>query len=428
MEISPCTTLEAARARLRAIDWGRLHLYGAIIGVALQPLSTASGNIGFAISAACTVPQVQRALAAWKDLFDRTWTRWLVLWACWSFVSLIWSSDRGEGFYSLKALRVLLWIPVLWPLRRYWWTLVAALLAGTTLLQVLQAVQVGVGWPVPNRFPAGSLWTTPTQTGLWDAVSVSFWLMLAVHGGWRNALAALPMAVLSATALVWTATRASAIGLAIELVVANAVLAVTSPGWWRRALLRCAVGVVILASVSTLAGSRLQARLAQVAGEARQVMSSVGAVTAEERLAMWKMAILGWMDRPILGAGVGGIRNTIAQQTTVQCQQSDLRTVGMVHSTYLQTLAETGVVGATLLAGWLWLALLDAWRSVRLQPVRITTFGALLLWLVAAAFDGYQQSGGFLTVGAICMALATMPAAAPDNAKRPSPVTDESSA
>jgi hypothetical protein len=33
------------------------------------------------------------------------------------------------------------------------------------------------------------------------------------------------------------------------------------------------------------------------------------------------------------------------------------------------------------------------------------------VWFVAAAFDGYQQSGGLLTVGAICMALATMPGA-----------------
>jgi hypothetical protein len=35
------------------------------------------------------------------------------------------------------------------------------------------------------------------------------------------------------------------------------------------------------------------------------------------------------------------------------------------------------------------------------------------VWFVAAAFDGFQQSGGFLTIGSICMALATMPLAAP---------------
>lgn len=133
---------------------------------------------------------------------------------------------------------------------------------------------------------------------------------------------------------------------------------------------------------------------------------------------MWKMAVLGWMEHPLLGTGVGGIRTTIAQHTTVQCPQSDLRTVGMVHSTYFQSLAETGAVGAALLIGWIALMLLDAWRGVRLQPVRITAFGALLLWLVSAAFDGYQQSGGFLTVGAVMMALACVPAPAPGGSAR----------
>ena len=47
--------------------------------------------------------------------------------------------------------------------------------------------------------------------------------MLAVMAGWRSALSCVPMCVLSATGLVWSATRASVIGLAIELVVANAV-------------------------------------------------------------------------------------------------------------------------------------------------------------------------------------------------------------
>jgi hypothetical protein len=45
-------------------------------------------------------------------------------------------------------------------------------------------------------------------------------------------------------------------------------------------------------------------------------------------------------------------------------------------------------------------------RGLRGQPLLVASFGALVVWFVAAAFDGYHQSGGFLSVGAILIPLA----------------------
>ena len=401
----------APRARF-APDWERLHLLGAMLGLALQPISTATGNVGFGIALACALPSAGRVLTGARDLWRRRWVQWLVAWIAWSWCSLLWSSDAWEGATQLKASRVLLWLPLLWPLHRHWWALVAAMLVGTSALQVLQAVQMRWGWPVADKHARGAVWTTPTQTGLWDAVSISFWLMLVVLSGWRRALACLPMAVLSSTALVWSATRASVIGMAVELVAANAVLAWTSRGWLKRALVRCVVGAVILGGVSLFAKSELQAKMSQAIREVRETIDAPQEMTTEYRIAMWRMALDGWTRHPVLGVGAGGTRNTIAAHTTVQCPTHDLTKVGMAHSTYVQALSETGVVGATLLLGWLLLMLLEALRRVTQDPVRITAFGATLLWMMAAAFDGYLQSGGFLTIGAIVIALACMPSPA----------------
>jgi O-antigen ligase len=123
------------------------------------------------------------------------------------------------------------------------------------------------------------------------------------------------------------------------------------------------------------------------------------------------MAFDGWKQHPILGVGIGGIPRTIAEHSTAVYKDRPMNQVRMIHSTYIQVLAETGLIGALLFAGFMISFFRRALAVVREDPVRITAFGACVVWFVAAAFDGYQQSGGFLTVGAICMALATMPGA-----------------
>jgi len=83
-----------------------------------------------------------------------------------------------------------------------------------------------------------------------------------------------------------------------------------------------------------------------------------------------------------------------------------MKTVTMIHSTYISTLTETGLIGLCLLAKFITLFFAQAFQAVRENPVRVSAFGAAVVWFTAAAFDGYQQSGGFLTVGAIVMVLA----------------------
>ena len=386
------------------VDWSVLHLWGAMLGIGMQPISTATGNIGFGIAVAVTVPRAVALLPDWRTLLRQGWMLCLLAWLAWSWITLLWSPDAAFGVTQFRATRVLLWIPVLWPLRARWSHLVAAILIGTTIMALIQASQMTIGKP-QSHFGLGAGLTTPTQTGLWAAVALSFWLILVVSSTLAHAAMLLLPTMIGGLSLVWSATRASIIGLMVELLLANLVLALTSRGWLRRALVRCVVGLAILGGAWVFAGTTLQAKVEQAVKETRATVQGNVTATAEIRLAMWKMAFAGWKRAPIAGVGMGGIP-TIAATTTVTNPDVDMHKVTMIHSTYIQILTETGVIGLGLFAAFMALLFRDVLRSVWERPMLVASFGALVVWFVAAAFDGYQQSGGFLTVGAILIPLA----------------------
>ena len=386
------------------IDWSTLHLWGVMLGIGMQPISTAAGNIGFGIAVAVTVPRVIALLPDWRTLLRQGWMLCLLAWLAWSWITLLWSPDAAFGVTQFRATRVLLWIPVLWPLRARWSHLVAAILIGTTIMALIQASQMTLGRP-RSHFGLGAGLTTPTQTGLWAAVALSFWLILVVSSTLAHAAMLLVPTMIGGLSLVWSATRASIIGLMVELLLANLVLALTSRGWLRRALVRCVVGLAILGGAWVFAGNTLQAKVEQAVKETKATVQGNVTATAEVRLAMWKMSLAGWKRAPIAGVGMGGIPS-IAATTAVTNPQLDMRTVTMIHSTYIQILTETGLIGLGLFAAFMALLFRDVLRGLRGQPLLVASFGALVVWFVAAAFDGYHQSGGFLSVGAILIPLA----------------------
>lgn len=409
-----------------------LHVWLCAAGIALQPISTATGNIGFVIAlsglglrmggvslqpistswggaavAICQIPRLlksRRLVGSWVKLLGQPWMWCMLGWLVWSWISLAWSPDRRFGIEQFRATRVLLWIPLLWPIRHRWYLLVGAVLAGTTTMAMLQASQIRFGWPEP-KYGVGSGFTTPTQTGLWAAVALSFWLIVVVAAHWRSAIPALALAMLSGVSLVWSATRASVLGLAAEVCLANAVLCFTTQGWIRRALLRALAGLAILAAAWWFAGALLEQKIEQAVRETAETVTGKVSTTAEERLAMWLAGLKAWQQAPIFGTGIGGVPRLMSG-TDVRHTSTDLRTVTMIHSTYVQALVETGLIGLGLLLGFIALLFRDVLRGLRGRPLLVASFGALVVWFVAAAFDGYQQSGGFLSVGAILIPLA----------------------
>ena len=91
------STGEPMTAAAPRIDLATLHLWTAMLGMALQPISTATGNIGFGIAVGGALLRPAEMLQASRELWQQPWIRWLLAWLAWSWLSLIWSSDRAFG-------------------------------------------------------------------------------------------------------------------------------------------------------------------------------------------------------------------------------------------------------------------------------------------------------------------------------------------
>lgn len=392
----------------------QIHLCAALLGVALQPITTATANIGFGIALGITLFRFPLLIQSWRKLFGQIWFRFLAAWLAWSFLSLFWSSDWAFGLLQFKATRVLLWIPILWPLRHRWWLFITSILIGTTITQFVQMSQIYFHWPLSHRFSKGSGFVTPTLTSLWDAIAVGFWLMMTAIASWKMAFATFPLTVLAASGVVWAGSRAAAFALVVQLIGSNIVLALTSKERIKRSLICVLVGVSILTGVYFLPHSQLSSKISSSADSVRIALTSETSIDTNIRVAMWMMAIQGWTNHPIFGVGIGGIPNTISKKLDAKESHLELgdttfelSETTMIHSTYVQILTESGIVGFGLFASFMTAFFVMALRSVRTEPRFIMTFGASLCWFVAAAFDGFQNSGGFLTVGAIMLTLSS---------------------
>ena len=119
-------------------------------GLYLQPISTATSNIGLGIAIGGSVPLLISNPRLFAAPWSQPWLRWLLAWLALSWLSLLWSSDARFGVEQFRACRVLVWIPLLWPARNHWLWLVAALLGALALtplpaLPLLSAAALVVG-------------------------------------------------------------------------------------------------------------------------------------------------------------------------------------------------------------------------------------------------------------------------------------------
>ena len=103
-----------------------------------------------------------------------------------------------------------------------------------------------------------------------------------------------------------------------------------------------------------LVGGLVVLGLAALAGpyHLRQRFLSMGDAddpTVRERVYMWRSGLAMWRERPLLGAGPGGVKREYSRYALPEAVK---QRTGHVHNTPLQILVERGVVG---LAAWLWI-------------------------------------------------------------------------
>ena len=114
------------------------------------------------------------------------------------------------------------------------------------------------------------------------------------------------------------------------------------------------------------------------------------------RLQAWKVALHGFEAHPLGGLGAGGF-----EQYWNQHRPAPPETLKDAHSLYLQTLAETGIVGFLILAAAL-AAPLGVFRRVREEPLAAAALAAYVAFLVEAAVDWDWQLSGVTLAALLC--------------------------
>jgi tetratricopeptide (TPR) repeat protein len=113
------------------------------------------------------------------------------------------------------------------------------------------------------------------------------------------------------------------------------------------------------------------------------------------RLPAWKVSWHAFERNPVTGIGAGGFENYWNQHRTIAESIRD------AHSLYLETLAETGLIGAVLLFGALALPLL-AFRRARQHPLAAGALAAFVVFLVHAIADWEWELTGITLVALFC--------------------------
>jgi UDP-glucose:(heptosyl)LPS alpha-1,3-glucosyltransferase len=409
-----------------------LHVAIACGALFLAPLGIVPSEIGlWTLLAVCLIrlPSLARTLPgmlAWPI------TPWLVASVCLVLISLVWSTDQGNGAMRLKCLRALLWAVCLWPIAGDPWArrwLVRGILAGISALVATQLaarlvnVASSLQW-VSSR--PGGLHGEESKAALWCATG----LCLAL-GGAASAQVAPRIRI---SAMIFSAATVTGLCLSgsLRVIAASALALVATPCVAALCQVRVRSTFLIVclaASVMLVIGVSIVPEVRERAiDEARSVLRSGDeanpfATELQRRLLWWRAEWDGFLEDPIIASGWGSTPTLVRESGVVAASvarlpaiadDTDLVAPGQPHSLYMMVLGELGVPGALLLLMCIWSTVLMALRAVRESSLNLGVLAALIMWMVAAAGDTVTNS----TNVAIFAILAVM-TARPSPSRRP---------
>jgi O-antigen ligase len=388
-------------------------------------LSTALEGLLFALLVGYSVLRAPSLRRAWAPILAAP-AAWLLLaWCALVLVAGAWTPDHEAWLEQLRDARVVLVLPALYPIRRRWRALVGAFLVGMSLqsaVQILQALDLA---PIPEgknaARPAG-LHSHPVHVSICHAVAVCAALGWTVETRSRRAQALLAGATLLFLAGIGIAAgRAAMLGLMVALPALIALLALGGHVARRTIVVGTAVALVVAATAATVVLATGADGLRRQASDLSVSAADDATTSTGQRALWWQASLRAFLRDPILGAGPGAARTFIGDDAAVQAaiarhpeRPPEFFVPAHPHSMYLQTLAETGLLGATILAALLAVALRGAWRGASERPIRCGLAAALVVWTVAAGFDALHRSGRMAALGCALLTLVALPRRHPD--------------
>ncbi len=242
---------------------------------------------------------------------------------------------------------------------------------------------------------------------------VAGWLALTERRTWLK-WSLLALAVITATLIFFTGTRGTIIGLILGLSLAALLTALTAGGRARR----YAAGACVL--ILVLAGSFYLARDSSFVQNnyALERIASISVSDGQTRFTIWRMALRGVAERPLIGWGQEGFNyvfNTYYDPSLYAQEQWFDR----AHNAFIDWLSAGGIPAFLLYLSLFGSALVLLWKSSELsRPERIALTAVLVGYAVhnVFVFDNLYSYIYFFAILALIDSQVARPIAKLENA------------
>lgn len=296
---------------------------------------------------------------------------WLAfaLWAAWACLSLVWSVDPDR---TVKELRN----EIVYAGVAFWMCYIAAQARDSprVLLPIVGAAVLLLCAVSLYDFPQGLVRNGERLHG--GSGNLSMIVLTALpcaamaawygHGrrAWALRNASVTLLLLLCAAAYTTLNRTVWLGIAVELVLMGALVALREGLPSLRAKTFAALAIILTVSAAGLMTAVTQAEREKVSEDAR--------------LALWPAVVEHIKERPLIGYGFG--RGQLRQPLYTQF---DNRLLWHAHNLFLETMVQLGLTGLVLLLILLGATVREGWRLARSSDALATACGIALLGVVA---------------------------------------------
>jgi O-antigen ligase len=390
--------------------WHALHLLIAIVFCATAGLSTSTLQISAGLLLGIAIIRLP---TTWRVTLAAGLTPTSLLataFVGWNAMSLLWSSQPRIGFDLLVPQRMLVIALALAPLALHRVTLAWALVLGMGIQLVVQLSAVLALIDNGGRTRYVGLASHPGHLTLWFTFAATTALALTIGSGGRRRLLALGAGLANMLGATLAFGRGSLIGMYVAL---GSVVVIAAKPRWSATRIVVASLLLALSLGAVVAAFRPQ----QVASFAQKTFSQLNTLaesgepggTVGFRAYWWRLAAEQWLKAPVVGQGLGSFAALSAPTAgPARPARDGGPTAVQPHSTLLQTLCETGLIGGALLLLMITVPLVTgirAWMD-RAEAVSLAGAGCLLAWGVAALFDGFHVSSRSMAALALAFSFA----------------------
>lgn len=389
------------------------HTVIAAIHLFMLPLAHALGAISFGVLAGYSLLRVWVTWRSYTVLLRLPVTWMMLAFFLWCAASIIWSADRVQGLDELAALRMLALPAMLWPVLGHVAWLIAALLAGVfvqNLIQFAQMFEVLGFKPLDVGRIRGLL--HPIQTGAWCLVAMCLHLAAIIQSrGLIRWLCVIGL-VFAGAGLLASGSRGPWIAAAVAIPLGIVLMLVRRPTLLKPAFVLGVVMAIAGTAGFIVAGDHVRDRVETAKTELQDAMNDHVYVTSVGlRVAMWKWALEIAHEAPIAGTGAGSFRKESADLDSFKQaaerwpDEIDYLSRAQPHSSHLYMLQSGGTIGLSIFWAMLIAIAVQTWRDRDDHPFAFGMAIVLISWIVGAGFDSYNLSGTML--GALAVVAAT---------------------